>query len=76
MNVEAARLDLIQIIMSIDADKLSSAKKSLEIVFSGEDEEFNEFELKKINIGLQQMREGKTKTSDEVRANARKALGI
>lgn len=76
MNAEAARLDLIQIIMSIDADRLPSARKALEIVFSRADEELNAFELSKINIGLEQMKEGKTKSSEEVRMNARKALGI
>ena len=76
MSTEAARLDLIQIILSVEEDKIPAAKKALEIVFGleSENEEFNEYELNKIKIGLQQMRTGKTKTSEEVRFTARKVL--
>ena len=65
----------MQRIITADFEEFTAIKEALKSVLK-EEPEFSDFEARKIEIGLRQMREGKTKTSEEVNAGARKVLGL
>ena len=81
MNIETEKLNLIQLILSADPVTFSEAKSALRSVFEKKKEtdfwdELSKDEKDKVEISLQQIKEGKTKSYSEVEAIAKKALNI
>ncbi len=75
MKLELEKYSLIQQIMLANAEEFKLIRQAVETTFSKK-EDLNDFELRKLEIGLSQMKNGQVKSSEAVKAGARKALGL